>query len=258
MIGAIIGDIIGSTYEFDRTKDKNFEMYTRHSHFTDDTVLTIATADVLMNGGDYAETYRAYAKWYPAVGYGKKFAEWAIGDDPAPYNSWGNGSAMRVSPVAFAFNSLDDVLNEAKKSAEVTHNHPEGIKGAQAAACVTYLARKKKDKAFIRTYIQDLFDYDLKRTCDEIRPTYKFEVSCAKSVPESIICFLEAESFEETIRLCVSMGGDADTMAAIAGPMAQVYYDDIDPDHIAKMAKYLEPDMFKTVFDFINWCSEKK
>lgn len=258
MIGAIIGDIIGSTYEFNPIKTTEFELYSEKSHFTDDTVLTCATADVVMNGGDYAEAYREYGRRWPDRGFGGAFARWVNENSMEPYNSWGNGSAMRVSPIGFAYDDLDTVLEEAKRSAECTHNHPEGIKGAQAVAAAIYLARKGRNKAFIRTYLQDLFDYDLSRKVDDIRPEYKFHVSCQQSVPESIICFLEADSFEETLRLCVSLGGDADTMCAIAGPIAQAYFDDIDPLHIAKMADLVDPELFANAFHFIKWCIEKK
>jgi len=258
MIGAIIGDIIGSTYEFTPIKTTDFELYTQRSHFTDDSVLTVATADVIMNGGDYAEVYSSYGRRWPAAGYGARFASWVNNDSHEPYNSFGNGSAMRVSPIAFAYNNLDQILQEAKRSAECTHNHPEGIKGAQATAAAIYLARKKKDKAFLRTYLQDLFGYDLSRKVDDIRPHYRFDVTCQGSVPESIICFLEANSFEETLRLCVSLGGDADTMCAIAGPIAQAYFDDIAPSHIVKMAEILDPELFSKTFKFLKWCEENK
>ncbi|HEY9822544.1 MAG TPA: ADP-ribosylglycohydrolase family protein, partial [Candidatus Sericytochromatia bacterium] len=183
MLGAIAGDIIGSIYERQNIKTKDFPLFSDKCRFTDDSVLTVAVADVILNGGKYADRFKWYYNYYPSPGYGKSFKGWAKSSSNEPYNSWGNGSAMRVSPVGFAFNNLDTVLEEAKRSAEVTHNHPEGIKGAQATAAAIFLARQGHDKVAIKSYIQTTFGYDLEQTLDQIRPTYQFDVSCQGSVP---------------------------------------------------------------------------
>ena len=227
MIGAIIGDVIGSVHEHarPRTKTTDFPLFTPESRFTDDTVLTIATADALLGDGDYARAYREWGKRYPRAGYGGRFKEWLRTPGAGPYRSFGNGSAMRVSPVAFAFDSVEEVLREAERSAEVTHDHPEGIKGAQVAALTVFLARSRVSKAEIRAEIAGRFGYDLSRTIDEIRPDYEFDVTCQGSVPEAIIAFLDTEDLEGAIRAAISLGGDADTQAAIAGGAAGAVVD---------------------------------
>ena len=224
MLGAIAGDIIGSTYEFNSIKTKEFELFPQGSRFTDDTVLSMAIAKSIMNSEPYLDNVVDFGLRYFDAGYGGNFRRWLKGDDHSPYNSWGNGSAMRVSPVGFAFDTEQKVLEEAQKSAEITHNHPEGIKGAEATALAIFMARQGRSREEIRERISKDFEYNLNRTVDEIRPTYKFEVSCQKSVPESIICFLDSDSFEDCIRNCISLGGDADTMGAIAGGIAEAYY----------------------------------
>ena len=235
MIGAILGDIIGSPYEFDRgDKTKDFSLFSRLSRFTDDTVMTLAVAQGFLDAGPEAddETIRQsivrsmqeLAKQYPNAGYGRRFTGWLRSGDPEPYSSYGNGSAMRVSSAAWLFHDLDSVLRAAKLSAEVTHNHPEGIKGAQATAAAIFLARTGHSKAEIRQYIVETFGYDLSRTCDEIRPAYRHMESCQKTVPEAITAFLEGEDFEDVIRTAVSLGGDCDTLAAIAGSIAEGFY----------------------------------
>lgn len=229
IIGAIAGDIIGSTHEFHPIKTKDFSLFNKKSHFTDDTVMTLAIADWLIedkNSRDVLiQKLKFYGQKYPNAGYGRMFCQWVLSENPLPYGSWGNGSAMRVSPVAWAGESLEEVQQLARLSSEVTHNHPEGIKGALATADAIYLARIGSSKEEIKEHIEIRYDYDLDRTVDEIRPGYKFDVSCAGCVPESIICFLEADDFEDTIRNTVSLGGDADTMAAIAGPIAAAYWE---------------------------------
>lgn len=227
MQGAIIGDVIGSVYEWNNQKSTQIELYGRLSRFTDDTVLTIAVADCLLHQKDYATTIRQYGRRYPDAGYGGRFKNWLSSEQAVPYNSWGNGSAMRVSPIGFAINGLDNVLAEARKSAEVTHNHPEGIKGAQAVATAIYLARIGSPKVEIKGYIEHHFGYDLSRKLDEIRPIYTFDVSCQGSVPEAIIAFLESHDFEDAIRKAISIGGDSDTIACIAGGIAQAFYQEI-------------------------------
>jgi ADP-ribosylglycohydrolase len=234
MLGAIAGDMIGSIYEGSRNKVKtpHFQpLFGHYAHFTDDTVLTVALADSILSGADYVDKLKEYFRHYPHAGYGGTFYRWALSLSRAPYNSWGNGSAMRVSPVGFAHNTLDEVLAQAKRSAEVTHNHPEGIKGAQATAAAIFLARQRTSKDDIREYLQATFGYNLARTLDEIRPDYCFDVSCQGSVPEAIIAFLESESYEDAVRKAVSLGGDTDTQACITGGIAQAFYGGV-PDEI--------------------------
>lgn len=231
ILGAIAGDVIGSTYEFCPHRGTDIKLFYTDSCFTDDTVMTVAVAKWLLEGGDLVKTMQEYGRKYPNAGYGQRFAFWLVSPNPEPYNSWGNGSAMRVSPVGWAFETLEETLDVAKQTAEVSHNHPEGIKGAQATAACVFLARKGYKKREIREYIERTFGYDLKRSCDKIRPEYRYDESCQGSVPESIICFLESYDFESCIRLAVSLGGDADTMAAIAGGIAEAYYGSV-PDFI--------------------------
>ncbi len=227
MIGAIIGDIVGSVYEFNNHRSKEFPLFQAKSDFTDDSVLSFATAKVLLDGGDYAATYQRFARAYPNRGYGGRFGKWMWLKDPKPYYSFGNGSAMRVAPVGFAFADAETTLVEAKRSAEVTHNHPEGIKGAQAVALAIWMARQGEDRDAIRQAIEKQFGYDLSRTCDLIREVNKFDETCQGSVPEAITCFLESMDFEDCIRLSISIGGDSDTIACIAGGIAQAYYREI-------------------------------
>ena len=231
MYGAILGDIIGSPYEFDMGgKTKDFPLFSEESYFTDDTVMTLAVAEAFMGAPDTAIGKRLVAsmqKWghrYPGAGYGVRFSRWLDSADPKPYNSFGNGSAMRVSSVAWLYGDLATVRRMARLSAAVTHNHPEGIKGAEATAAAIYLARTGSSKAAIKTYMEEEFHYDLSRSCDEIRPFYHHVESCQETVPEAITAFLEGESFEDVIRTAVSLGGDCDTLTAIAGSIAEGFY----------------------------------
>ncbi len=228
MLGSIAGDIIGSRFERHSIKRTEFTLFTFPCRFTDDTVLTLAVAEAIMTDGDYAGALRRFANHYPDAGYGGGFKKWMADPDAAPYRSFGNGSAMRVAPVGFAFDDEALVLAEAKRSAECTHNHPEGIKGAQAVALAILLARQGADKETIRREISGRFAYDLTRSIRGIRPGYRFDVSCQGSVPESIIAFLESTSVEHAIRLAVSLGGDADTQACIAGGIAHAFYGNLD------------------------------
>ncbi|MGK7934086.1 MAG: ADP-ribosylglycohydrolase family protein [Microcystaceae cyanobacterium] len=249
MLGAIAGDIIGSVYEFDNIKTKDFPLFGKENYFTDDTVLTIAVADTILNQGEYCQSLKRYFRRYPTVGYGGNFRIWGKSDSLQPYNSWGNGSAMRVSPVGYAFNDLETVLLEAKKSAEATHNHLEGIRGAQATASAIFLARKRKSKAEIKAYIEENFGYDLSQTIEEIRPYYTFDVSCQGSVPQAITAFLDATDFEDAIRNAISIGGDSDTIACICGGIAQAFYG--LPDAIADQSlSYLEDDLKQVLIEF--------
>ena len=224
MLGAIAGDIIGSVYERENIKTKQFPLFRPESRFTDDTVLTVAIAEALLHQGDYTDTLRQYYQRFPQAGYGGTFKAWAGSSNREPYNSWGNGSAMRVSPISYAFDNLEQVLQEAKRSAEVTHNHPEGIKGAQATAAAIFLARTGQSQAEIKNYIESSFGYDLSQTLEEIRPTHRFDVSCQGSVPQAITAFLESTDFEDAIRNAISLGGDSDTIACIAGSIAEAFY----------------------------------
>lgn len=245
ILGAVAGDTIGSIYEFENCRSVDFPLFTEESCETDDSVLTFATMDVLLNNGDYTKTYQQYGRNYPDPlgGYGGRFSIWIDSDDPKPYNSWGNGSAMRVSPIGWAFDTLEETLAEAKRSAMVTHDHPEGIIGAQATAAAIFLGRTGSSKEEIKKYITDQFGYDLDRKIDDIRPNYIFAESCQESVPEAIIAFLESNDYEQAIRLAVSIGGDSDTIACITGGIAEAFYGDV-PDHIAKKVLEILPSEF--------------
>lgn len=251
MIGAIAGDIIGSAYEFNPTKSLDFELFTKQSTPTDDTVMTIAVADCILHGKEYAVAFKEYGRRYPYEGYGNMFREWISSNSLVPYNSFGNGSAMRVSPIGFAFSSLDTVLQEAEKSAIVTHNHPEGIKGAQAIATSIFLARMGKDKTKIWEYVEEHFGYNLHQNLDEIRPKYCFDETCQGSVPQSIIAFLESNNYEDAVRKAVSLGGDSDTLGCMTGGIAQAYYKHIQ-DHIIGMVRGLLNDDFLAIIDEFN------
>ena len=244
MIGAIAGDIIGSVYEHWPIKTKAFPLFQDRCTFTDDTVLTVAIAEAILSGVPYVDSIRRIGRCYPRAGYGGSFYRWLSADDFEPYNSWGNGSAMRVSPVGFAFATEDEVLRQARLTAEITHNHPEGIKGAQAAALAIFLARTVRDKEAVRARISALFGYDLGRTVEGIRPSYGFDVSCQGSVPEAIIAFLDSESYEDAVRNAVSLGGDSDTLACIAGGIAQAFYNGVPGEIRDKVEEILTPDLW--------------
>lgn len=227
IIGAVIGDVIGSVFEWNNIKKTDFNLFDPKCDFTDDTVLTIAVADCILNKKDFAKTIWEYGRKYRGRGYGGSFRNWLQEDDLKSYGSFGNGSAMRASAVGFAYNDIETVMEVAKQSAEVTHNHPEGIKGAQATATSIFLSRQGKSKQEIKDYITQTFDYNLDFTLDEIRPTYKFDVTCQGSVPQAIVAFLESSDFENAIRLAISIGGDSDTIACITGGIASAFYKQI-------------------------------
>ena len=231
MLGAIAGDILGSIHEFHPIKTKNFDLLNSECVFTDDTVMTVAVADSLMNKIPYVESLQMWGRKYPRAGYGGWFSKWIDSDFPKPYNSFGNGSAMRCSSVGWLFEDEGSVLEEAKKSAEVTHNHPEGIKGAQAVALGVMLCRQGSTKLEIQEKLEDLFDYDLSQTLEQVKFNYSFDVTCQGSVPQAITAFLESEDFEDAIKNAISLGGDADTQACIAGALAEAFYMKI-PDQI--------------------------
>jgi len=258
MIGAILGDIVGSRFEWNNIKSKDFEFLTNACFFTDDSVMTIAIAKALLEWeknkaldlSNLAIKYmQEIGRKYPNCGYGGNFGGWLISTNPQPYNSWGNGSAMRISPVAYVAKSLEEVKELSYKVTCVTHNHPEGLKGAEATACATYLALNGKSKDEIKKYIVDNY-YKLDFTIDSIRDGYDFDVSCQGSVPQALQCFFESTSFEDCIRNCMSLGGDSDTLGAIAGAVAEAYYG-IEEKWLNKYQQFLTKDLLEIVLEFI-------
>lgn len=250
MIGAIAGDIIGSVYERHPVKAKDFPLFQPRCRFTDDTVLTVAVADAILSGRPYIDAIREMGRRYPDAGYGRTFFRWLFADDPRPCNSWGNGSAMRVSPVGFAFSSEEEVLRQAALTAEISHNHPEGIQGARATALAVFLARTGTGKEMIRARIAEAFGYDMNRTVDDIRPAYSFDVSCQGSVPEAIIAFLDSNSYEDAIRNAISLGGDSDTQACIAGGIAEAFYGGVPEPIREKVKGSLPPELWRVTEAF--------
>jgi ADP-ribosylglycohydrolase len=248
MLGAIAGDIIGSVYEGHNMKRLDFPLFSPSCCFTDDTVLTVALADSILSGTPYVEKLKEYFRLYPRAGYGAAFKQWAASATCQPYNSFGNGSAMRVSPVGFAYQDLDTVRKQAARSAAVTHNHPEGIKGAEAVAAAIFLARQGENKAGIRTYIETEFGYDLSETIEQIRIWYKFDVTCQGSVSQAIIAFLDSTDFEDAIRKAISIGGDSDTIACMAGGIAQAYYHGIPEEIEDRVLRTLD----RTLLDVVR------
>ena len=261
MIGAILGDMIGSPYEFDRSpKTKEFPLFSRYSLFTDDSVMTVAVADALMSStgktdeeirAALIESMRKWGRKYPDAGYGGMFYSWLHSRHPEPYGSYGNGSAMRVSSAGWLYETLEETRHMARLTAEVTHNHPEGIKGAEATASAIFLARSGSSKADIKAYITREFGYDLSRTCDEIRPTYHHMESCQQTVPEAITAFLEGTDFEDVIRTAVSLGGDCDTLTCIACGMGEAFYD-VPEEILMEGKKRLPEDMLEVIARFMD------
>jgi len=252
MIGAIAGDIIGSVYEFAPIKTKDFNLFRHDCKFTDDTVLTIAVAEAIMKGENYAKAMRRMGRDYPNRSYGQHFYYWLMEDGAGPYNSFGNGAAMRVSPVGFAFHNEQDVLREAARTAEVSHNHPEGIKGAQATALAVFLARHGSSRDDIKSWIEGRFGYDLERPLESIRPGYVFDVTCQGTVPEALISFLESESYEDAVRNAVSLGGDADTLACITGGIAHAFYGGVPDWVLTKVKAALSPALLRITEEFCS------
>jgi len=253
MYGAIIGDICGSIYEFINYKTdhpEQIDLLNPNGFFTDDSVLTFAVMDALLTDRDYRQKVYTWANKYPDSGYGGRFCSWFRSKNPEPYNSWGNGSAMRVCPVGWAFETVEETLAEAKRSAEITHNHPEGIKGAQATALAIFLARNGKSKDVIKKCIEDTFGYNLDRTLAGIRPSYKFNESCQETVPEAIIAFLESNDFSGAIQNAISLGGDADTLACISGGIAEAYYRGIPVKLIEFASRKLTNKMVELMVNF--------
>lgn len=252
MIGAIAGDIVGSSREGSPIKTTDFPLFEAQSRFTDDTVLTIAVAAAILDDRPYVETVREFGIRYPGAGYGGNFFLWLFQPDGQPYNSWGNGSAMRVSPVGFAFDTESALLEEAKKSAQITHNHPDGIAGAQAVAYAIFLARNGASKQAIKKAIEQGFSYDLNRTIEAIRPGYAFDVSCRGSVPEAIIAFLDSHDWESAVRNAVSLGGDSDTQACIAGGIAEAFYGPLPIGIAQKVENILPDDLWSILKTFLS------
>lgn len=259
MIGAIIGDMVGSVYEFCPTRRTDFEAWTLDSNFTDDSVLTVATADAILRCEDYPEAYRRWPHWFPAesfdpnAGYGDSFMRWYRAEPGRTFEGEGNGSAMRISPVGWAFGTLEETLTEAKRSARCSHGSVEGIKGAQAVAAAIFWARNGESKDFIRRSLEKTFGYDMSRTCDEIRPGYSFTATSAGTVPPALTAFLDAKNFEEAVRLAVAFGGDADTMGSVAGGVAEAFWgvESIPATWRAEYAKRLDLRL-KAVVDEFN------
>jgi ADP-ribosylglycohydrolase len=250
LLGAVAGDIIGSAYEWDPVDTLDFPLFGPKTKFTDDTVLTVAVADHFVTGMPYAEAIHRHGNDYPHRGYGGNFHRWLQSPEKQPYNSFGNGSAMRVSPVGWVHNTLEETIAEAAASAAVTHNHPEGIKGAQATALAIFLARQGSTKAEIRAAVEQLACYNLQRTLAEIRVDYVWSETCQGSVPESIIAFLESNDFESAIRGAIWLRGDADTMAAIAGSIAEAFYGGVPEEIALELPSYLDPRLLKTLTKF--------
>jgi ADP-ribosyl-[dinitrogen reductase] hydrolase len=250
MIGAIAGDVIGSVFEFNNTLSTSFPLFGERSHFTDDTVLTVAVADCLLGRGDFVSRFKLHGRKYPRAGYGCNFYTWLFSDDTRAYNSFGNGSAMRVAPIGFACETLEDTLRMARESAEVTHNHPEGIKGAQAVAAAIFLARTGASKSELKSEIHTRFGYSLERSLDDIRPSYFFNETCPGSVPEAITAFLESSSYEDAVRLSVSIGGDSDTIACIAGGIAQSFYGGVPLEIVTETCKRLPSEFIDIIGSF--------
>ena len=252
MLGAIIGDIVGSRFEFKEFKSTEFELFDAECDYTDDSICTVAIANAILNKKSYKDELLKWCRKYPAPmgSYGNRFSTWIYSENPQPYGSFGNGSAMRVSAVGWLFDNETEVLKQAELSALPTHNHPEGVKGAQSVGLAIFMSRKGASKEEIRREIQEKFGYNLSITCNEIRPTYHFSETCQGTVPQAIVAFLDSVDFESAIRLAISLGGDADTLTAITGSIAEAYYKHI-PEYIKKKAmEYLPEDMKLTVEQF--------
>jgi len=253
MIGAIAGDIIGSVYEFtDEKPEYDFPLLDNNSNFTDDTVLLVALADSILNNSEYKTKMREYYRLYPYCSYGGTFHQWARGTIDGPYNSWGNGSAMRVSPIGWAYNNVDIVLQKAKECAVITHNHPEGIKGAQATALAIYLSRIGSTKQKIKKEIKDRFNYNLNLDLEDLRENYIFNESCQGTVPQAIFTFLVSDNFEDSIRKAIYIGGDSDTLACINGSIAEAFYKGVPKGIKDQVFSKLDNQLTEVVKNFEN------
>jgi len=257
MIGAIAGDIVGSVYEWNNIKTKDFVLFSEECFFTDDSILTIALADSILRDIPYLDNMKRFYHLYPEKGYGEGFRRWARSRDTRPYNSWGNGAAMRISPVGYAYNDLDTVLKKAEEFTVITHNHPEGIKGAQATAAAIFLARTGNSKSEIRAFIETEFQYDLGRHTDQIRPCYKFDVSSQGTVPQAIRAFIDSTDFEDALRTAVSLGGDSDTLACITGGIAQAFYGGVPGSIQSKVYEILDERLGSITREFMErYCKD--
>jgi len=257
MIGAVAGDIIGSVYEWNNIKTKDFVLFSDQCFFTDDSILTIALADSILQSTPYVNNLKRFYYWYPNGGYGSSFHQWALDKNSEPYNSWGNGAAMRISPVGYVYNDLDIVLEKAEEFTRITHNHPEGIKGGQATAAAIFLSRTGKSKALIKEYIETKFQYDLSKHVDEIRQSYTFDVSSQGTVPQAIRAFIDSVDFEDALRTAVSLGGDTDTLACITGGIAQAFYKGVPESIQSKVYAILDKRLGKITQDFMEqYCKE--
>jgi ADP-ribosylglycohydrolase len=250
MLGAIVGDVIGSVHEWTATKTKDFPLFVPQSRFTDDSVLTVAVAEWILDGADLVDLLHTYTHNYPGRCYGGMYYQWASTRLRSPYNSFGNGAAMRVSPVGFAFDTLEEVLAWSERSAAVTHNHPEGIRGAQAAAVGIFLARRSQDKKEIRSSLESRFGYDLHARIDDVRANYQFDETCQGTVPQALIAFFESTSYEDAVRNAISLGGDADTLACITGGIAEAYYGGVPQELAAHTMTLLDERMSTMVRRF--------
>jgi ADP-ribosylglycohydrolase len=250
MLGALAGDIIGSIYEWNNIKTTEFPLFQDHCYFTDDSVLTVALAESILTGEGYGELMKRYFQRYPEAGYGSNFLRWAQEQRSAPYGSWGNGAAMRISPAGWAFDSLALVLDEAEEYSALTHDHPEAIKGAQAVAAAVYLGRTGSSKREIAGFVSENFAYDLSRSCLQIRPDYTFDVSCQGTVPQALTAFLESSDFEGAIRLAISLGGDSDTLACITGAVAQAFYGGVPAAIAGKTLAFLDEPLSRVTLEF--------
>jgi len=252
VIGAITGDVIGSVYEWRRIKTKDFPLFTPKSRFTDDTVLTVALAEAILEGADYPDLMRRYYHRHPNAGYGGMFRRWALDPQAAPYHSFGNGAAMRIAPAAYASRTLEEALEKAAHFTSCTHDHPEGIKGAQATAAAVFMARSGASRESIKSFVEDTFGYDLSRTLEEIRPHYRFDPTCQGSVPEAITAFLESTSYEDAVRNAVSLGGDSDTLACMTGAMAEAFYGGVPEETARRALGLLTDDLLGVTVRFVG------
>jgi ADP-ribosylglycohydrolase len=250
MLGAIVGDIIGSVHEGAGTKTKDFPLLVPRSTFTDDSVLTVAVAEWILTGKNLVDVLHTYFHTYPRRGYGGMFREWALRRVRQPYNSFGNGAAMRVSPVGFAFQTIEEVLARAEESASVTHNHAEGIRGAQATAAAIFFARQGWDRNEIRRTLESRFGYDLSTPLDQTRLTYRFDETCQGTVPQALVAFFESTSYEDAIRNAISLGGDADTLACITGGLAEAYYGGVPRELLVRVMPMLDGQLVSVIRRF--------
>ncbi len=250
MLGAIAGDIIGSVYEAEPIKTKEFPLFGPSCRFTDDTVLTVALADAILSDREYATVMKSYFRRFPKAGYGTLFHRWAVSPGMQPYNSYGNGAAMRISPAGWAFDTLEETLDNARRFTEATHDHPEGIRGALATAAAVFLARAGRSKEELRSYIERTFQYDLSRPLDVIRPGYYFDATCQGTVPQALRAFLESRDFEDAVRNAVSLGGDSDTLACITGAVAEAYYSGVPAFIADRVWEILDRDLKEVTLRF--------